>query len=102
MKRKAAVLMFAAGRLAASAAVPTEFAVYPDNPAVVQSVQALNKGDVIEIHSFKAEPGMLVALGMCDTDCRSIHLAKAVPTTREGQTSTTERVTLPEDGQIFL
>ncbi|MET0226254.1 MAG: hypothetical protein ABW187_07430 [Dokdonella sp.] len=101
---KHALLSFAliASAPDAAAAVPTGFARFEDNPSVVRSVEALHKGDVIEIHGFKAEPGTRVALGMCDRDCRSIHLIKAVPIARVAQTVATERITLPEDGQIFI
>jgi len=80
----------------ASAAVPTAFAPLNDGAAIVWSVEPLNKGDVIEVHAFKAPPGTIVTLAMCDARCENAHVVRNVSVYRASINSATEKYTLEE------
>ncbi len=90
---------------AAQAAVPTQFAAVEGNAAVVQSTEIMHKGDVIEVHAFKADPGTTAVLAMCSADCSTVHpLSRIGISTRpqEAQRNVTRKITLPEDGKLFF
>ena len=48
------------------AAVPTDFGLLGDGSSIAWSLTPLDKGDVVEIHAFKAEPGTIVVLAICN------------------------------------
>jgi hypothetical protein len=87
---------------AADAAVPTQFAPLDANPSVVWSVTALHKGDVLEIHAFKAAPGTTVMLGICNDKCDNVHVVKSLSMARPPSNSASEKYVLEEDGHIAL
>ncbi len=84
------------------AAVPTNFALRSDSSSIVWSATSLNKGDVVEVHAFKAEPGTIVYLGMCNDQCDSAHIVKSIAVYRPGTNNATEKYTLEESGHLML
>jgi hypothetical protein len=84
----------------ASAAVPTAFAPFNDGASIVWSVEPLNKGDVIEVHGFKASPGMIVTLAVCGERCENAHVVRILSIYRPSVNNATERYTLEEDGHL--
>jgi hypothetical protein len=88
--------------VSASAAVPTDFALFKDNPSIVQSVTVLSKGDVVEVHAFKADSGSVVILGMCDEKCEHVHVVKSIAASRSPANNVTERYTLEENGHLVF
>ena len=89
-----------AGSGLASAAVPTAFAPLSDGTSIVWTVEPLNKGDVIEVHAFKAPPGAVVTLAVCGTRCEDAHVVKTISIYRASVNNATERYTLEEDGHL--
>ena len=85
-----------------SAAVPTNFALLGDNSSIVWSATPLNKGDVVEVHAFKAEPGTIVYLGMCNDQCDGAHVVKSIAVYRAPANNATEKYTLEESGHLML
>lgn len=84
----------------ARAAVPTAFAPFNDGASIVWSVEPLNKGDVVEVHAFKAPPGAIVTLAMCGTRCEGAHVVKTISIYRPPANNATEKYTLEEDGHL--
>jgi hypothetical protein len=84
------------------AAVPTDFAPFNDSTSIVWSVLPLNKGDVVEVHAFKAEPGTVVLLGLCKDRCESLHVVKSIAAYRPPANNVTEKYTLEETGHLAL
>jgi hypothetical protein len=82
------------------AAVPTTFALLSGNSSIVWSKAALNKGDVVEVHAFKAEPGTLVLLGICNDNCDNLHVVKSISAYRPPANNVTEKYTLEESGHL--
>ena len=94
-----ALLCLAAGPLA-YAAVPTEFGPLGDGSSVVWSLTPLNKGDVLEVHAFKAEPGTTVVLALCNDRCDDAHVVKSISVRPMSTASFTERYPLQEAGHL--
>lgn len=84
----------------ASAAVPTAFAPFNDGASIVWSVEPLNKGDVVEVHAFKAPPGATVTLAVCGMRCENAHVVKTISIYRPPANNATERYTLQEEGHL--
>jgi hypothetical protein len=84
----------------ASAAVPTAFAPLSDAASIVWSVEPLNKGDVIEVHAFKAPPGTVVTLAICGERCENAHVVKTISIYRPPANNPTEKYTLEESGHL--
>ena len=92
-------LYLATGSLA-SAAVPTAFAPFNDGASIVWSVEPLNKGDIVEVHAFKAPPGAIVTLAVCGARCENAHVVKTISIYRPPANNATEKYTMEEDGHL--
>jgi hypothetical protein len=86
----------------ADAAVPTQFALLDANPSVVWSVTPLHKGDVLEVHAFKAAPGTTVMLGICNDKCDNVHVVKSMSMSRPPSNAASEKYILEENGHVAL
>jgi hypothetical protein len=84
------------------AAVPTQFALLDANPSIVWSVTPLHKGDVLEVHAFKAAPGTTVMLGICNDKCDNVHVVKSISVSRPTSNSVSEKYVLEENGHLAL
>lgn len=82
------------------AAVPTDFGLLGDGSSIVWSLTPLNKGDVVEVHAFKAEPGTIVFLAICDDRCDNAHVVKSISIYRAQINIVTERYALEESGHL--
>ena len=82
------------------AAEPTRFAPLDEDSPIVWSVTPLNKGDVIEVHAFKAHPGTVVVLAMCGEQCEKPRVVKVIAVYRQTINTVTEKYTLEEDGHL--
>jgi hypothetical protein len=82
------------------AAVPTVFAPLIDGSSIVWSVNPLNKGDVVEVHAFKAAPGTVVTLAICSDKCENAHVVKSISIHRPPANNATEKYTLEESGHL--
>jgi hypothetical protein len=80
--------------------VPTTFAPLGDSSSIVWSVTPLNKGDVVEVHAFKAEPGTVVVLAICSDKCENARVVKSISVYRLPTSSVTEKYTLEESGHL--
>jgi hypothetical protein len=81
-------------------AIPTDFSLLSDGSSIVWSVTPLNKGDVVEVHAFKAEPGTVVVLAICSDKCENSHVVKSISIYRPPANNATERYTLEESGHL--
>lgn len=95
------VLCLVAGR-SACAIVPVEFALLGDGTAVVWSLTPLDKGDVLEVHAFKAEPGTTVVLALCNDRCDDAHVVKSISVHQTPTGSFTEKYALQESGHLVF
>ena len=84
------------------AAVPTDFGPLGDGSSIVWSLTPLNKGDVIEVHAFKAEPGTMVFLAICNDTCDDPHVVKSISVYRAQINVVTERYALEESGHLVF
>jgi hypothetical protein len=82
------------------AAEPTRFAPLDEGSPIVWSVTALNKGDVIEVHAFKAQAGMVVVLAICGEECENPRVVKVIAIYRQTINTVTEKYTLEEGGHL--
>ncbi|HET7065339.1 MAG TPA: hypothetical protein VFI49_13795 [Rudaea sp.] len=82
------------------AAEPTRFAPLDEGSPIVWSVTPLDKGDVIEVHAFKAAEGTAVVLAMCAEECENAHVVKSISIYRPLASSVTEKYTLEESGHL--
>ena len=97
-----ALLGLLAGR-SGGAAEPVTFARLDHTPGVVWSVAPLSKGEVVEVHAFKAPPQTIVFLGICnDYNCANVHVVKNVPAYRSTVNNVTEKYTLEESGHLVF
>jgi hypothetical protein len=95
-------LLFLITSRTGNAAVPTEFAPLTDDSSVVWSLAPMSKSDVVEVHAFKAPPGMLVYLGICNDKCADTHEVKRIPVNVPLNNSVSEKYTLEESGHLVL
>jgi len=79
---------------------PTRFAPLDEDSPIVWSVTPLNKGDVIEVHAFKARPGTVVVLAICGEKCENPRVVKVITTYRQTINTVTEKYTLEEAGHL--
>jgi hypothetical protein len=72
-------------------------------PLMFQSTAALNKGDVINVQSFNAQPVMVLQIAMCDRDCPRMHLVGTMSLTPYAYplaVSMSNRFVVPEHGHV--
>lgn len=84
------------------AAEPTTFGPLGDGSSIVWSLTPLNKGDVVEVHAFKAEPGTIVFLAICNDKCDDPHVVKSISVSRAQINVVTERYALEESGHLVF
>jgi hypothetical protein len=84
------------------AAEPMTFGMLGDSSSIVWSGTPLNKGDVVEVHAFKAEPGMVVLLAICNDNCDDTHVVKSISAYRPSGATVTERYMLEENGHLVF
>jgi len=84
------------------AAVPTDFSLLNDTPTVAWSLQPLNKGHIVEVPSFKADPGTIVYLGICHDHCSDVQVVKRIAASRTTTNNITEKYTLEQDGHLVF
>jgi hypothetical protein len=82
------------------AAEPTRFAPLDEGSPIVWSVTPLDKGDVIEVHAFKAPEGTVVVLAICDEECENPRAVRVIALYRQTTSSVTEKYTLDESGHL--
>ncbi len=96
----AGVLQYLAVAGFCHAVEPTRFAPLDEGSPIVWSVTPLDKGDVIEVHAFKAPEGTAVVLAMCGDQCENAHVLKSISIYRPQASSVTEKYTLEESGHL--
>lgn len=79
---------------------PTTFGPLGDGSSIVWSLTPLSKGDVVEVHAFKAEPGTIVVLAICNDRCDDVHVVKSISVYRAQINVVTERYALEEGGHL--
>lgn len=79
---------------------PARFAPLDEGSPIVWSVAPLNKGDVIEVHAFKARPGTVVVLAICGEACENPRVVKVIAAFRQTINTVTEKYTLDEGGHL--
>jgi hypothetical protein len=93
-------MLFLAAGHAGLAGVPADFSLFADGTSIVWSKMPLNKGDIVEVHAFNAEPGTLVLLALCNDKCDDAHVVKNIPVYRAQINMVTEKYTLEESGHL--
>lgn len=96
-----ALLLLVTGPLCC-AAEPMTFGMLGDSSSIVWSGTPLHEGDVVEVHAFKAEPGMVVLLAICNDSCDDTHVVKSISAYRQLNSTVTERYTLEESGHLVF
>ncbi len=76
------------------------FGMLGDSSSIVWSGTPLNKGDVVEVHAFKAEPGTKLLLAICNDRCDDAHVVRSISVYGQSGASVTERYTLEESGHL--
>jgi hypothetical protein len=84
------------------AAEPMTFGTLGDSSSALWSGTPLNKGDVVEVHAFRAEPGAMVFLAICNDACDDAHVVKSISASRPTTSTVTERYTLEESGHLVF
>jgi len=82
------------------AAERTRFAPLDEGSPIVWSVTPLDKGDVIEVHAFKAPEGAAVVLAICGEECENPRVVKVIAINRQTINTVTEKYTLEEGGHL--
>lgn len=102
-----AVAVIALSFATSTKAVDTSvFAVAQNNrngqAVVFESTAVLKKGDVIKIHAFNARFVAILNIAMCNRDCPTMHLVKALPLSYLGLPTSDQQFVLPEDGRVAI
>jgi hypothetical protein len=106
MSRKVITFIVAIGAVSATQATDAPvFAVVQTNAlgqaTVFESTAALKKGDVIKIRANNAQLVSTLGIAMCNADCPTMHMVKAVPLSYMGQ-PVSDSFVLPEDGRVAI
>jgi len=96
------ILLLLVASLPGHANEPMTFGMLGDSSSIVWSGTPLNKGDVVEVHAFKAEPGTTVLLAICNDNCDDVHVVKSIAVSRQMSGSVTQRYTLEESGHLVF
>jgi hypothetical protein len=87
----------------ACAATPAIFAALNGSPSIIWTTTLLDKGDVVEVHAFKAPPGMIVFLGLCAGErCDDAHAVTHLPVYSAATISVTTRYRLEQGGHLMM
>ena len=100
-----AVVALAFATITKAADTPV-FAVAQNNrngqAVIFESTTMLKKGDVIKIHAFNARFVAMLNIAMCDQDCPTMHMVKALPLSYLGLPTSNQQFVLPEDGRVAI